>query len=57
MKIKWRDDSVTWNLRGETRFRLEGPLLVNGKEQPLSEFKHIQSYCTELQLLYGYNIR
>ena len=49
MKLKWQDLSVTCiNLRGEELvFGWEGPLLVNGKSQPLSEFKHIENpYCS-----------
>lgn len=53
MKLKWQPLpealSVTCiNLRGEELvFGWEGPLLVNGKPQPLSESKHIQNpYCS-----------
>ena len=48
MKPKWKDLSVTCiNLRGEELvFGWEGPFIVNGKNQPLSEFKHIENpYC------------
>jgi hypothetical protein len=49
MRPKWKDLSVSCiNLRGEELvFGWEGPLLVNGVMQPLSEFKHIENpYCT-----------
>jgi hypothetical protein len=48
MKPKWQNLSVTCiSLRGEELvFGWEGPLLVNGKKQPLGEFKHIENpYC------------
>jgi hypothetical protein len=49
MKLKWQDHSVSCiNLRGEELvFGWEGSLLVNGKKQTFSEFKHIQNpYCS-----------
>jgi hypothetical protein len=49
MKPKWQELSVSCiNLRGEELvFGWEGPLLVNGKKQLLTGFKHVENpYCT-----------
>ena len=53
MKVKWQPQPAAQsvsciNLRGEELvFGWEGPLLVNGKAQPLSGFKHLDNpYCS-----------
>ncbi len=49
IKPRWKDLSVRFtSLRGEKlSFGWEGPLLVNGQEQAITGFKHIENpYCT-----------
>jgi hypothetical protein len=49
MKPVWKENAVgLTSLRGEElSFGWEGPLLVNGQEQPITGFKHIENpYCT-----------
>lgn len=49
MKPVWKKNGVRFtSLRGEElAFGWEGPLLVNGQEQPITGFKHIENpYCT-----------
>jgi hypothetical protein len=49
IKPDWQDLSVRFtSLRGEElAFGWAGPLLVNGQEQPITGFKHIENpYCT-----------
>jgi hypothetical protein len=48
IKPDWQDLSVRFNsLRGEElAFGWEGPLRVNGQEQPITGFRHIDNpYC------------